>query len=111
MTPRYPRDLQMSSVKGDHDREGRVQESVGLLRRLSSRLSCRRQNEADSDETVGFSAPKTCVTKRLRESISDDPDAATVADIGIGFGCRSHCGKRERVCDSTPRGNLYTVDD
>jgi hypothetical protein len=43
------------------------------MRRLPSHLAGHQPVEHFSEETDGFSARKTCVTKRLSEKISDEP--------------------------------------
>jgi cation:H+ antiporter len=58
-------------------------ENVGLMRRLSSHLNGRRATEPDSDETLGFSARKSCSTKRM--AISDELSSVRGrSDVAIG---------------------------
>jgi hypothetical protein len=59
---RYPPKRQKSSFKVCLTRNTLVSEMVDLMRRLSSHLAGRRPIKLDSEETVDFSARKSCFT-------------------------------------------------
>ncbi len=76
----YHRKGQMPTFAGSHAGKSGVAEKVGLLACISGHLAGHRPNELDSEETVDFSAPKSSVTKRRREGISDKPGGHNSVD-------------------------------
>jgi hypothetical protein len=60
-----------------------------LIRRPSKHSSGDRLVESDSDKTFGFSARKTCITKRRRQSISDEPGGARHQTVDCWFIARN----------------------
>jgi hypothetical protein len=74
----------MSSIEGEHNRDGCISNNVDLIYRLSLDLSGRGSVGRSFYKTVGFSARKTCFTKRL--GISDE-NAPLMTHLEYGWVC------------------------